>query len=63
MKLAGKLLKTGADERTCTADLPITNRLLYQLSYVGLLSILTKAVVKGSLQSLVFSRQQVQSLI
>jgi len=28
-----------------------------------LLSILTKAVVKGSLQSLVFSRQQVQSLI
>jgi hypothetical protein len=27
--------KNGADERTWTADLPITNRLLYQLSYVG----------------------------
>ena len=26
----------GADERTRTADLLITNQLLYQLSYVGL---------------------------
>ena len=26
---------TGADERTRTADLLITNQLLYQLSYVG----------------------------
>ena len=28
--------KNGADERTRTADLLITNQLLYQLSYVGL---------------------------
>ena len=27
--------KDGADERTRTADLLITNQLLYQLSYVG----------------------------
>ncbi len=29
-------MKTGADERIRTADLLITNQLLYQLSYVGL---------------------------
>ena len=29
--------KNGADERTRTADLLITNQLLYQLSYVGLI--------------------------
>ena len=28
-------MNTGADERTRTADLLITNQLLYQLSYVG----------------------------
>ena len=32
-------LKCGADERIWTADLLITNQLLYQLSYVGLKSI------------------------
>ena len=30
-------LKAGAGERTRTADLLITNQLLYQLSYAGLL--------------------------
>ena len=27
--------KNGASERSRTSDLPITNRLLYQLSYAG----------------------------
>ena len=31
--------KNGADERTRTADLLITNQLLYQLSYVGILGV------------------------
>jgi hypothetical protein len=29
--------KTGADDRTRTGDLLITNQLLYQLSYIGML--------------------------
>ena len=35
-QLAFSLGNTGADERIRTADLLITNQLLYQLSYVGL---------------------------
>ena len=33
--IAVSQLKSGADERIRTADLLITNQLLYQLSYVG----------------------------
>ena len=36
-KCPGNLKNKGADERIRTADLLITNELLYQLSYVGLL--------------------------
>ena len=35
IKLPELQKKNGADERTRTADLLITNQLLYQLSYVG----------------------------
>lgn len=31
-----KLQNNGADEQTRTADLRITNALLYQLSYIGI---------------------------
>ena len=34
-RLVGVLQKIGAGERTRTADLLITNQLLYQLSYAG----------------------------
>ena len=35
--IADTRMNTGADGQNRTGDLPITNRLLYQLSYVGLL--------------------------
>ena len=35
---------TGADMRNRTADLLITNQLLYQLSYIGLKKLSTKVV-------------------
>jgi hypothetical protein len=35
---ASKMSCDGADERSRTADLLITNQLLYQLSYVGTLN-------------------------
>lgn len=40
MLLSGAFLLTGADNRSRTYDLLITNELLYQLSYVGLNSVL-----------------------
>ena len=33
---------TGADERNRTVDLLITNELLYQLSYIGLVKIISE---------------------
>ncbi len=35
-KIRGEKEKRKADDQSRTDDLPITNRLLYQLSYVGL---------------------------
>ena len=37
------LIKTGADARTRTADLLITNQLLYQLSYAGFWQVLSNS--------------------
>lgn len=39
------LINTGADERSRTSDLLITNQLLYQLSYISATAILAKKPV------------------
>jgi hypothetical protein len=46
--------KNGADERSRTADLRITNALLYQLSYVG-----TLYKIRCFINMLVYDRQAV----